>query len=109
MNWIDLSFPGQLEEIRQKSFNQPVVIFKHSTRCSISTVAKSRLEKAGIPAEVEFYYLDLLKFRSISNQVAEEFKVYHESPQVLLIKNGDCIYDESHMGIDMQEIISALN
>jgi bacillithiol system protein YtxJ len=53
---------------------------------------------------VDFYFLDLIQHRNISNKIAQEFSVFHESPQVLLIKNGECVYDESHSGISMDEI-----
>lgn len=105
MNWIPLQHETQLQDIKEKSKVKPQVIFKHSTRCSISSLAKNRLEKAPTYEEIDFYFLDLISYRPISNKVAEEFKVYHESPQVLVIKNGECVYEESHMGISMQEII----
>lgn len=105
MNWINLTNEEQLHQLKVNSAVKPQVIFKHSTRCSISSMAKNRLERSAQPGEVEFYYLDLIRFRSVSNKIAEEFNVYHESPQVLVIKNGECIYDESHSGIDMAEII----
>ena len=105
MNWEHLTEESQLEEIVQQSFNQPIVIFKHSTRCSISTMAKGRLERVTTPENVTFFYLDLIRYRSVSNRIADMFQVYHESPQVLLIRNGECVYDESHNGIDMNEII----
>lgn len=104
MNWTDLTEELQLDAIRRQSFEQPVVIFKHSTRCSISDMAKSRLERASVPEGIAFYYLDLIRYRPVSNKIAEDFHVQHESPQVLLIRNGECIYDESHNGIDMEEI-----
>jgi bacillithiol system protein YtxJ len=104
MNWIQLTDATQLQEIKEKSKAKPQVIFKHSTRCSISSMAKGRLERSTPPHEADFYYLDLITYRSISNKVAEEFKVYHESPQVLVIKNGQCTYDESHASISMDEI-----
>jgi len=106
MRWNDLNAEDQLEMIRKKSSEKPQVIFKHSTRCGISSVAKSRLEKWQPTEDFDFYYLDLIKYRSLSNRVAEEFDVYHESPQVLVIKNGDCVYDESHLGISLQEILN---
>ena len=106
MNWINLTEEQQLTVIKEQSKTQPVVIFKHSTRCSISAMAKSRLERGKAPDGVTFYYLDLIKYRPISGRVAEEFKVHHESPQVLIVKNGECVYDESHNGIDMQDIAS---
>ena len=67
-------------------------------------MAKSRLERNEQPETSDFYFLDLLKYRSLSNKIAEDFEVNHESPQVLLIKNATCVYDESHSGIQMNEI-----
>lgn len=104
MNWEQLTEESQLDAIKEQSKTQPVVIFKHSTRCSISSMALNRLERTAEPKGVKFYYLDLIRYRGVSNKVAEVFKVYHESPQVLLIRNGECVYDESHNGIDMGEI-----
>ena len=104
MNWIELSKEDQLDTLKENSKNKAQIIFKHSTRCSISSVAKSRLERSITPQDVDFYYLDLIKHRNISAKIAEEFNVFHESPQILLIKNGACIYDESHSGITMDEI-----
>ncbi len=105
MNWISLTNEEQLQEIKSNSNTRPQVIFKHSTRCSISSMAKNRLEKSNQPDEIDFYFLDLIKYRPISNKIAEVFNVYHQSPQILVIKSGDCTYDESHSGIDMEEII----
>ena len=109
MQWIELTDPAQLAEIRNLSYSQPQVIFKHSTRCSISSMAKSRLERTEAPSGIDFYYLDLLKFRPVSDQVANDFKVWHESPQILLITNGECVYDESHSGISMAELMETIN
>ncbi|HEY1018978.1 MAG TPA: bacillithiol system redox-active protein YtxJ [Sediminibacterium sp.] len=106
MNWIPLTTEDQLTLIKEKSFSIPQVIFKHSTRCSTSSMVLNRLERAEAPATIDFYYLDLLAHRNISNKIAELFQVYHESPQVLLIRNGECVYDESHMAITMDELVS---
>ena len=105
MKWNELVSEDQLQQVNQKSFERPQVIFKHSTRCSISSVAKSRLEKWHPTEEFDFYYLDLIRYRPISNRISELFEVHHESPQVLVIKNGECVYDESHLGISLQEIL----
>ena len=104
MNWITLNDEKQLETIKEQSKEQPVVIFKHSTRCSISAMALNRLERASQPEGVLFYFLDLIANRAVSNKVAEIFGVHHESPQVLVIRNGECIYDDSHSGISMDDI-----
>lgn len=105
MNWIMLNSESQLKDIRERSAEKTQVIFKHSTRCGISALAKSRLEKARPSEEIDFYYLDLIAHRGLSHKVAETFNVYHESPQVLVIRNGECVYDESHMGISMDDIL----
>ncbi|MES2003516.1 MAG: bacillithiol system redox-active protein YtxJ [Bacteroidota bacterium] len=104
MNWIPLTTEEQLTTIKERSSLVPQVIFKHSTRCSTSSMVLNRLERQEAPAAVDFYYLDLLAHRDISNKIAETFQVYHESPQILLIRNGECVYDESHMGISMNEL-----
>jgi len=108
MNWHPINSIEQLEQIKTASFTTPQVIFKHSTTCSISRMALDRFERAEAPENVEFHYLDLLNYRPISNEIATFFEVHHESPQVILIKNGECIYDESHYGIMMDELISFL-
>lgn len=104
MNWIPLTNETQLLEIINKSDTVPQVIFKHSTRCSTSTMVLSRLERSYRPTTTDFHFLDLLSYRQLSNKISAKFNVYHESPQVLVIKNRICIYDESHMGIVMDEI-----
>lgn len=105
MNWIELQHLNSLEDIKIKSFERVQVIFKHSTSCSISSVVKNRLEKSQVPTQIDFYYLDLIRNREVSNAVASLFQVQHESPQVLVIKNGECIYEESHYGIIMEDIL----
>ena len=108
MNWIELTNAQQLVDIKELSKARPQVIFKHSTRCSISTMAKSRLERNEQPETGDFYFLDLLKHRALSNQIAEDFSVAHESPQILLIKNTECVYEESHNGIQMDAILEQI-
>ena len=105
MTWITLQTEEELNQLKLNSFTKPQIIFKHSTRCSISSVAKNRLERSIQPEELDFHYLDLIKYRLISAKIAEDFNVYHESPQILVIKDGECIYDESHSAIDMKDII----
>ncbi len=109
MNWIQLTDLSLLDEIKIKSFQQAQVIFKHSTSCSISGMAKNRIERSNTYDEIDFYYLDLLKNRDISNAVAAEFQVSHESPQVLLIFKGECVYSESHYAINFEEIEQEVN
>jgi len=105
MHWIHLTDEEQLKQIISKSQLRPQVIFKHSTRCSISSVALQRLQKVSQPSNIDFYFLDHLSYRSLSNKIAQTFDVPHESPQVLLIKDGQCVYEESHMGISMNDIV----
>lgn len=104
MQWIELTTEAQLQNILEKSFQTPQLIYKHSKTCSISSVVRNRLEKNTPPPGIDFYFLDIWEYRMVSNKIAADFSVRHESPQVLLIKNGQCIYEESHLGIRMDEI-----
>ena len=104
--WIALTQPEQLTEIARASHEQPVLIFKHSTTCSISAAAKGKIERqwADSGLDLPIYYLDLLRFRPISSQIAQEFGVEHQSPQLLLIQDGECRYNASHMGIRLSDV-----
>ena len=105
INWIPLTDLGQLNEIMELSHQQPVAIFKHSTRCSISRMALKQFENEfDLEGSVTPYFLDLLNHRDISNEIATRFEVYHQSPQLLLIKEGKSIYDASHSDIDAVEL-----
>jgi bacillithiol system protein YtxJ len=111
MNWIKLNHPEQLEQLLQESNTNPVLIFKHSTRCSISQTALSRLERSWDEGEVGHiapYFLDLISYRGISNQVESLFNVEHESPQVLIINKGQAVYHSSHLAIDYRSLRSNL-
>lgn len=103
MNWLPLKSEQEVQDISENlSFQTPCVIFKHSTTCSISAIAKHRVKDytTSKSSGFKFYYLDLLAYRSVSNFISDFFDVQHESPQVLIIKDGKCIYSESHLSIN---------
>ena len=104
MQWINLTDLAQLNTI--KNDENYSVIFKHSTRCSVSMMAKRRFEMDWdlLPKEINLYFLDLISYRSISAEIAELFQVHHESPQLLVIKNGECVYETSHGEISAEEL-----
>jgi len=104
MQWISLNNQEQVKLIKET--NGYSVIFKHSTRCSISLMAKRNFELDwnAIPENTTLYFLDLIAHRDISALIAETFQVHHESPQVLLIKDGECILDLSHSDISAEGI-----
>jgi bacillithiol system protein YtxJ len=105
INWIELTDLGQLNEIMDLSHEQPVAIFKHSTRCSISRMALKQFENEfDLEGSITPYFLDLLNHRDISNEIASRFEVYHQSPQLILIKEGKAVYDASHSDIDALEL-----
>ena len=112
MNWNELNEVNQLATIDKESESNPVMILKHSTRCSISTAALERLNRKWAQADYEKikpYYLDLLAHRDISNAIESRYKIEHQSPQVLIISNGKCIYSETHSGIrhdDLMDIVA---
>ncbi len=101
LNWNYVTSPEQVEAIIERSREVPCAIFKHSTRCSISSIAKFRLKNEWYfpEEEVEVYFLDLIAYRPVSQLIADTFQVQHESPQLLLIKDGTCIYHASHLDI----------
>lgn len=111
VNWIPLQDMAQVKEIKQLSEKEPVLIFKHSTRCGISRMVIREFENGltdGMKT-LKMYYLDLLNYRAISNEVSDVFQVAHESPQVLVVKNGVAAANASHYsinGLDMEKYIS---
>lgn len=112
MVWTELNDVSQLEAIQTASFTKPQLIFKHSTRCPISTTAKSRFERSFQPEfaeQMDFHLLDLIAFRSVSNAVATQWNVQHESPQLIFVQNGEVSYHESHYGITWEGVLSAVS
>lgn len=111
MNWNKLTEAIQIQEIKALSADKPVLIFKHSTRCSISSMSLDRLSRKWQTTDedkITPYYLDLIANRDLSDLVAREFRVPHESPQVLLVKNGQVVYDNSHFGISYAELMDKI-
>lgn len=106
MRWVNLQREEQVEEIIEVSKATPVLIFKHSTTCGISRMVLKQFEKDYDidKKDLEPYFLDLKKYRSISNLVASTFNVPHESPQVLIIKEGKAVFNDSHGSINVAEI-----
>ncbi len=114
MNWLPLITEQQLMDIDLLSQNddiKAIFILKHSTRCSISISALGRLERSWKLSEKEVptYFLDLLNYRGVSNAIAEHYGISHESPQVLVIKKGKCIYVATHSDIFSADIEEAIN
>lgn len=106
INWIELTDLGQLNEISTLSNEKPVAIFKHSTRCSVSRMALKQFENEFHSSDkVTLYFLDLIAHRDISNEISNRFGVTHQSPQLILVKDGKAIYDVSHSAIDAEELV----
>lgn len=108
MLWINLTSEKDLNELINRSHEQPQIIYKHSLRCGTSYLVKENLEDSAIPLNADFHLLDLINNRALSNQVSEIFRIRHESPQVLVIKNGICVYSKAHIGIKMTGIENAI-
>lgn len=110
MKWNELNDISQLAIIDRESTSQKILILKHSTRCSISGAALARLERKWKDENNETlkpYYLDLLTHRDISNAIADCYNIMHESPQALVISNGKCIFSQTHMEINADDLVSA--
>ena len=108
MDWINLNSVEQLTEINEKSKNKTQIIFKHSTRCSVSVFAKRILSDEysdEIKKNADVYYLDLIAFREISNSIANHYGVVHESPQILVVNNGECTFNASHSDVSFKSAL----
>ena len=108
MDFISLTQESQLDEIDQRSAQKLQAIFKHSTRCSVSSFAQRVLKSefsSEIENQVDIHHLDLISFRNVSNAIADRYHVVHESPQLLLIKEGKCIYNASHSDVSLEKAL----
>ena len=105
-DWKSLLSLSQYEELMQASDKKPFAVFKHSTRCSVSHMAKKKMEMEWNldDASLTLYFLDLLEHRDISNKIASDTHITHQSPQLIVIKNREAIYHESHGNIEVSDI-----
>lgn len=111
MSWKTLESVDQLNHILSENLSSgnPVAIFKHSTRCSTSSMVKSRLERSwDFTDEFPIFLLDLIKHRDVSNAIEATLSVRHESPQLIIVQNGNVLYHESHLGISADAAQSAV-
>ncbi|GGE06995.1 bacillithiol system redox-active protein YtxJ [Psychroflexus salis] len=110
-NWFKLTKADQLSSLKQISNKKLVVIFKHSTRCGISRMVWNQFQaSADFPKdEVELFYLDLLSYREVSDAIAQEFQVLHQSPQLIILKHEEVVHHASHSAITVSSIHSFLN
>lgn len=106
LDWKYLESMEDLDNAEKQSHEKLVVLFKHSTRCSISRFVLKSFESAyDIPSEkMELYFLDLIEYRPISNEIAERFEVMHQSPQMIVLKEGKAIFNSSHESIDTKDL-----
>ncbi|MCA0152804.1 bacillithiol system redox-active protein YtxJ [Winogradskyella vincentii] len=103
--WIPLTSLDQLQEIAEKSKGKTQLIFKHSTRCGISRMVMNQfIASYDLETEADLYYLDLLSYRDVSNEVGYKFQVMHQSPQLLIIKNGIVTTHASHGAINDMDL-----
>lgn len=107
--WEDLDSLEKVQDILNDESDRIHLIFKHSTRCSLSTLAKTRLERDWDGNGMVFHLLDLIRYRSVSDHVSEVFDVYHESPQMIIIHQGESLHDASHLDISVKELQEVLN
>jgi len=107
--WKMLTNVSQLDQIIEESKHNPVLIFKHSTRCGISRMTLKRFEgEFDLSSKVTPYFLDLLQYRGVSDAISQQFNVVHQSPQLLLVVDGKSIYDASHESIDVSDLAARL-
>ncbi|HSK14415.1 MAG TPA: bacillithiol system redox-active protein YtxJ [Phnomibacter sp.] len=107
--WIELHHLQQVDDLLRHSYSRPQIIYKHSHRCNLSSISRRRLEQNGPFTPADHYFIDVIAQRVISRHLSDALHVPHESPQVLVVVNGECIYDESHFGITALELAEAID
>lgn len=105
MHWIHLTDEGQLQQIVVRSQEKPQIIFKYSSQCHVSELIFQRLQTECCPHHVDFYFLDLNAHSTISEKISNTFRISHQSPQILIIKDGECIFHDSHSEMCLEEIM----
>ncbi len=113
-DWKELNSFSQIEAqtlIKNHEGKSVFATSKHSTICSISSIAKRRIELEWnkLIAQFLFFYFDLIRNRHLSNKIAEHFEVKHKSPQLLLIQNGEALFNSSHLSINCKELSNYYN
>lgn len=108
MKFHSLTSIAELDEALKRAESEPIMLYKHSTRCNISDDALRLLETEGAKVEMpRSYYLDLIRYREVSNAIEERLNVRHQSPQVLVVFRGKVLYHESHWRISVEAILNA--
>lgn len=108
--WVKTDNSLDIDQLMEESKKTPILLFKHSTTCGISAASKAGLEEnyEKYLNNTYFYYIDLLKYRKLSDKVAEELGVLHQSPQIILLMNGEVKFHTSHQGINSELIESKI-
>jgi bacillithiol system protein YtxJ len=111
ISWTNLTEVNQVDAAFENSHEKSIVFFKHSTRCIVSRHALNQLEKEwNFDADnIDFYLLDLLNHRDVSNYISEITGVYHQSPQIVVLRNKDVVYNASHEGISAMNLHQKIN
>lgn len=109
LKWMTLETSADLAALDRQSFEMPVIIFKHSSRCAISRMALQLFERTYSGKKESAFLLNVLESRPLSDAIAMQYGTKHESPQILLIQKGCCIYSKSHSDIDAAEVQNILS
>ena len=105
----ELTSSTALNYILTESLLKPQVIFKHSTRCFISSRVLKNTENCFDDPRADWHLLDLIAYRNISNDIENTLKVTHQSPQIIIVYKGDALYDASHEQIQPEAIFNKLD
>lgn len=110
IEWMNIKTTDQYEELIRESFKKPLIIFKHSRSCGFSAMALRKFEKDfHTTNEINLTMVNVRVDRKISNFIAEQHQITHESPQLLFIKNGEVLYHASHSYINANEVLNHLS
>lgn len=112
MNWKEITTLEEWNEIIEKSSERGQVILKHSTTCPVSSNALHEYEqylKDTPNDQMEYTLVKVIESRPVSNQIAEDLGVKHESPQIIFIKDKDKYWSASHWAVTKAHIAAVLD
>jgi|SRR4030095_7844919 bacillithiol system protein YtxJ len=109
MHWIHLTDEDQLQKIIVRSQEKPQVIFKYSSHCQVSETILQRLHRSCCPEHIDFHFLDLIAYNNISQKLSEIFHVSQQSPQIIVIKDGEPIFEETSPEVSLEEIVEQVS
>jgi bacillithiol system protein YtxJ len=107
-NFAPVTDAGELDELLARSHDAPVILFKHSTTCPISARAHRQMSELSNDVAGRISLVIVQRARELSRRVAEQTGIQHESPQTIILRNGQAVWSASHFDITAEAVTQAV-